>query len=104
MKRFLLVVLLTSAAGGVSGCGEDNQWSELKARCLEYNETLERCFANQADYEKSVSACDAFDDPESAREYKDFFLCKEECVKNAPSGSDEECKCLLAHEYGGPDC
>jgi len=105
MKRFLLVALWIAIAGNVCACGEDDdQWSKLKARCLEYNETLERCFVDPADYARSVSACDAFDDPTSGAEYKDFFLCKEECVENAAPGSQEECDCLLAPEYGGPEC
>ena len=104
MKRFLFVALWVVAVVTISGCGEDDQWSELKSRCLDYNETLQRCFVNPADYERSVSASDAFDKASTGEEYKDFFLCKEECVDNATPGSVAECNCLLAPEYGGPTC
>jgi hypothetical protein len=102
MKRFLFVALWVMAATSICACGEDDQWSKLKDRCLEYNETLEHCFVDPADYQRSVSACDAFNKASTGEEYKDFFLCKEECVNNASAGT--ECNCLLAPEHGGPDC
>lgn len=103
MKRFFLVALWLVAAGSICACGEDDQWSELKARCVDdYCEVVQRCSTNPADYNNCVSSCDAFDKASTGEEYKDFFLCKEDCINNATPAT--ECTCLLSHANGGPDC
>lgn len=102
MKRFLLVALWVMAAGNICGCGEDDPWPGLKARCLDWCKAFERCSINPADYDECVSSCDAFNKASTGEEYKDFFLCKEDCVDNATPTT--ECTCLLSHENGGPNC
>jgi len=103
MKRFLLVALWVVAAGNISGCGEDDQWSKLKARCVDgYCEVVKRCTTDPAIYDGCISSCNAFDKAGTGREYKDLFLCKEDCIDNATPAT--ECTCLLAPEHGGPDC
>ncbi len=102
MKRFLLVVLWVVAAGNICGCGEDDQWGELKARCLDYCEVVQRCSTNPASYDACISSCDAFNKASTGAEYKAFFLCKEDCVDNATPTT--ECTCLLKFEDGGPNC
>jgi hypothetical protein len=104
MKRFLLVVLWVVAAGNISGCGEDDQWKKLKAQCVDHLcEVVKRCSTKPLDYDKCISSCDAFDKADTAEEYKDLFLCREECIENATTPKTE-CICFLAPEHGGPDC
>lgn len=102
MKRFLFVALWLVAVVTISGCGEDDQWSELKSRCVDWCKVFERCSTNPADYNECISSCDAFNKASTGEEYKDYYLCKEECVENATPTT--ECTCLLAPEHGGPTC
>jgi hypothetical protein len=103
MKRFVFLVLWTAAVFSLPGCGEDDQWSQLKSRCLDFCKVFERCVPNQpAEYEGCLSSCNAFDKASTGEEYKDYFLCKEECVENATPQT--ECTCLLKYEDGGPNC
>jgi len=104
MKRFFLVALWVAVAGSMCSCGEDDQWSKLKSRCVDdYCEVVKRCSTNTTDYDNCISSCDAFNKASTGEEYKDFFLCKEECVKNADS-PQAECTCLLSFADGGPNC
>ena len=104
MKRFLLVALWVVVAGNICACGEDDQWSNLKSRCLDnYCEVVKRCSTNPDSYPACVSSCDAFNKASTGEEYKDFFLCKEECVDNAAT-PQAECTCLLSPVNGGPNC
>jgi hypothetical protein len=104
MKRFLLLALWVAVAVNICACGEDDPWPGLKARCVDdYCAVVQRCSTNPTDYDNCVSSCDAFDKASTGEEYKDFFLCKEECVDNAAS-PQAECTCLLSHANGGPNC
>jgi hypothetical protein len=100
MKRLTVCTLWVAATWLISGCGDDD---EMKRRCLDFCKVFERCVPDKpAEAEQCRSSCDAFDDPDSAEEYKEFFLCKEKCVDEATS--ETECICLLKPEDGGPDC
>ena len=102
MKQLLVTALWVVAAWNFSGCGED-EWAELKSRCLNtWCKVFERCSVNPDDYTQCLSSCDAFNNAGSGEEWKDYFLCKEKCVKDATPAT--ECTCILKPEHGGPDC
>lgn len=105
MKRFLLFALWVVAAVSICSCGEDeDEWSKLKTRCVDdYCAVVQRCSTNPADYDACLSSCNAFNNAEDGAEYKDFFLCKMDCVDDAGS-PQAECTCLLAYADGGPNC
>jgi hypothetical protein len=104
MKRFLLVALWVAVAVSICACGEDDEWSKLKARCVDdYCAVVQRCSTNPTDYSDCVSSCNAFNNADDGEEYKDFFLCKMECV-DAAASPDAECECLKSYANGGPNC
>lgn len=104
MKRFFLFLLWVALAGSICACGEDDPWGDLKARCVDdYCAVVQRCSTNPADYDDCLDSCNAFNNASDGEEYKDFFLCKEECVNNAAT-PQAECTCLLSFANGGPNC